>query len=96
MVFLALAITTAVFMKVGHRFLKIGLLTAATGVLIIVTMAAIPFSFGLLTITLIAIASVAFIISPVLLQSRLNDPEPSYIPMDSVEEGTTHWSPNER
>ena len=96
MVFLALAITTAVFMKVGNRFLKIGLLTATTSVLIIVTMAAIPFSFGLLTVILIAIASVAFMLSPALLQSRLNKPEPSYIPRDSVEEGTAHWSPNER
>ncbi len=96
LVFLALAITTAVFMKVGNRFLKIGLLTATTSVLIIVTMAAIPFSFGLLTVTLIAIASVAFMLSPALLQSRLNKPVPSYMPRDSVEEGASHWSPNER
>ncbi len=96
LVFLALAVTTAVFLKVGHRLLKIGLLTAATGVLIMFTMAAIPFTFGLLTITLIAIASMAFLLSPAILQSRSDKRIPSHIPLDNGEEGATHWYTNAR
>ena len=96
LVFLALAVTTGVFLKVGHRLLKIGLLTAATAVLIIFTMVAIPFTLGLLAIILITIASMAFLLSPAILQSRLERRKSSYLPGDGGEEVVTNWHTNAR
>ena len=96
LVFLALAVTTGVFLKVGHRLLKIGLLTAATAVLIGFTMVAIPLSFGVLAIILITIASMAFLLSPAILQSRLDRQKTSYPPGETGEEVVPDWFTNAR
>ena len=91
LVFLALAVTTGVFMKVGQRLVKIGLLTASAAVMVIFTIAAIPFGFSLLSMILITLASVAFLFSPAILRSRLERREHSYLPLDGGEEVVTHW-----
>ena len=96
LVFLALAVTTGVFLKVGRRVVKIALLTASTAVLVVFTVVAIPFSFGLLSGILITLASVFFLLSPAILQSRLDRKEPSYPPVESGEEVVTHWFTNAR
>ena len=96
LVFLALAVTTGVFLKVGRRVVKIALLAAATVVLVVFTVVAIPFSFGLLSGILITLASVAFLFSPAILQSRLDRREPSHPPVESGKGVVTHWFTNAR
>ena len=99
--FLALAVVTGVFLKVGRRVVKIALLMASTAVLVIFTVAAIPFSFGILFGILITLASLAFLLSPAILQSRLERKEPSHPsveggPLVEGEEVVTHWFTNAR
>ena len=96
LVFLALAVTTGVFLKVGHRFLKIGLLTTSTTVLVMFTIAAIPMSLSLLSMILITLASVAFLLSPAILQSRLDRREHAYPSIEGGGEVVTHWFTNAR
>lgn len=97
LVFLALAVTTGVFLKLGHRLMKIGLLSVTTAILVIFTTVAIPLSFGLLSVMLITTASVAFLLSPVLWHSRLHGRE---FPHPQIEAGggeaVTHWFTNAR
>ena len=96
LVFLALAVTTGVFLKVGQRLIKIGLLTASTAMLVVFTVVAIPLGFGILSAILITLASVAFLLSPAILQSRLDRSEPSYPPLEEGGEVVTHWFMNGR
>lgn len=93
LVFLALAVTTAVFLKLGHRLLKIGLLTLATALMISFTVVAIPVGFGVLAAALIILASVAFLFSPAVLMARLDKREGAapFVPGD---EAVTPWSPD--
>lgn len=71
LIFLALAITTAVFLKIGPRLLKIGLLALATAILIGISAASLPVDFGFLAFLLIIIASVVFLLSPAMLESQI-------------------------
>ena len=96
LVFLALAVTTGVFLKVGQRLVKIGLLTLSSAIMVTFTIVAIPLSFGILSMILILLASVAFLFSPAILQSRLNRREHSYPFIEGGEEVVTHWSTNAR
>jgi len=76
LVFLALAITTAVFFKAGHRLVQIALLTLATAVLVAFTTLSLPLAGGLLAAILFVLASLAFLLTPALLESRLGNREP--------------------
>ena len=96
LVFLALAVTTGVFLKVGQRLVKIGLLTASTIVLVVFTTVAVPLSFGLVSVILITLASVAFLLSPAIIQSRLDRRERTYPSFEGGEEVVTHWFTNPR
>ena len=96
LVFLALALTTAVFLKVGHRLVQIGMLTASTAFLVAFTVVAIPISFGLLAAILIIFASMAFLLSPAVLVSKLERGQASDLPLDPGAEVAAHWSPNAR
>ena len=69
-IFLALALTTAVFLKIGPRLLRIGLLTLATAVLVAVTAKALPVDFGIMAIAAMILVSVVFLLSPAVLESR--------------------------
>ena len=91
LVFLALAVTAGVFLKVGHRLVKIGLLTASTAVLVLFTLVTIPLSISLLSMILIILASVVFLLSPAILQSRLERKERSYSSLEGGGEIVTHW-----
>lgn len=91
LVFLALALTTGVFLKVGHRLVKIGLLTVSTVLLVVYTTLAPPMSLNLLAVILIAVASVAFLLSPALLEARLRRKEGWYAPLNTYREVVTHW-----
>ena len=91
LVFLGLAVTTGVFLKVGQRLVKIGLLTASTALLVAFTVVAIPLGFGLLAVILITMASVAFLLSPAILQSRLDRREGPYLSVEGAGEVVTHW-----
>jgi hypothetical protein len=104
-IFLALAITTAVFLKVGPRLVKIGLLTLSTAILVIATAASLPVSFNLLAILLMILASVAFLLSPAILDSQLSYrhsryptsnsplflPTPARDKKEGSEKVVTHW-----
>ena len=98
LVFLALAVTTGVFMRVGHRLVKIGLLTISTALLVMFTVAVIPISFGVFSIILVTLASIAFLLSPALVRSRLDRREEPYL--SAIEGGepggevVTHWFTN--
>lgn len=71
LVFLALAVTTAVFFKMGHRLLQIALLSASTTLLVVFTLHALPIGVNGLAIILLAIASLAFLLSPAVLETTL-------------------------
>ena len=66
-----MAVTTAVFLKVGPRLLRIGLLTVSTSILVIITAASLPVSLGALAVILMIVTSLAFLISPAMLDLRL-------------------------
>jgi hypothetical protein len=90
LVFLALAVTTAVFLKVGPRLLKISLLSVATGVLVAFNFVSLPVNLSLLAIILLTIASVAFLLSPALLDSRVGRGR-GYSPFEGNGGVVTHW-----
>ena len=71
-VFLALAITTAVFLKVGPRLLRIGLLAVITSILIVLTALSLPVDLGFVAVGLMILASVAFLLSPAVLEAQAN------------------------
>jgi len=71
LIFLAMAVTTAVFLKVGPRLLRIGLLTVTTSILVIVTAASLPVSLNALAVVLMIVASLAFLLSPAMLESKI-------------------------
>lgn len=91
LVFLALAVTTAVFYRIGHRLLKVGLLTTSTAVLVIVSTLTPPMNLNLLAVILIAVASVAFLLSPALIESRLGRKEGWYRSLNTYKEVVTDW-----
>ena len=70
-IFVALAITTAVFLRVGPRLLRIGLLTVSTMILVVITAASLPVSLNLLAVILMIVASLAFLLCPAVLGSTL-------------------------
>lgn len=70
-IFLALAVTTAVFLRVGPRLVRIGLLTVTTSILVIITAASLPVDLGILAVLVMILASVVFLLSPAVLESRL-------------------------
>lgn len=71
-IFLALAITTAVFLKVGPRLLRIGLLAVITSILIVLTALSLPVDLGFVAVGLMILASVAFLLSPAVLEAQAN------------------------
>ena len=71
-IFVAMAVTTAVFLKVGPRLLRIGLLTVTTSILVIITFASLPVSLSALAVVLMIVASLAFLLSPAMLESKLD------------------------
>ena len=91
LIFLAMAIITAVFFKLGHRLFKIGLLSISTVVLVVFPLVFQPLNLSLLAAVLIGIASVAFLLSPAVVESRLSRKEGWYNPLDSHREVVTHW-----
>lgn len=91
LIFLAMAIVTAVFYLVGYRLLKIGLLSVATVVLVVVPIVTQPLNLDLMAAILIAIASLVFLLSPALVESRLSRKERWYDPLYSNGEVVTHW-----
>ncbi|MDA0264247.1 MAG: permease prefix domain 1-containing protein [Chloroflexi bacterium] len=70
-IFLSMAVTTAVFLKVGPRLLRIGLLTVTTSILVIVTAASLPVNLNVVAVLLMIVASVTFLLSPAMLESKL-------------------------
>ncbi len=70
-IFLAFAITTAVFLKVGPRLLRIGLLTVTTSLLVSITAASLPVNLGFLAVFLMVVASLVFLLSPAIWESHL-------------------------
>ena len=71
-IFLALAVTTAVFLRVGPRLLRIGLLTLITSILIVISALSLPVDLGFLAVGLMILASVAFLLSPAVLEAEAN------------------------
>lgn len=95
LVFLALAITTGAFFMIGSRLLKIGLLTVSTALMVTFTVVSMPVSFGILAAILIILASVAFLLSPAVLGSKLEN-EDEDIDLMEGGEAPPHWSPSAR
>ncbi len=94
LVFLALALTTAVYFKTGQRLVKIGVLTATTAVMVVYTTLVPPLGFGLLAAILMTIASVGFLLSPAILERRMGFRRAGHGP-DHTEKGVvTHWFVN--
>ena len=71
-IFLALAVTTAVFFKVGPRALRIGLLVLITSILIVITALSLPVDLGFVAVGLMILASLAFLLSPAVLEAKAN------------------------
>ena len=93
-IFLALAVTTAVFLKVGPRMVRIGLLTLATAVLVVITAASLPVSLSAVAILMMIVASLVFLLSPAFLDSRLNHRHSRLLTRESGGEVVTHWFNN--
>ena len=70
-IFVAMAVTTAVFLKLGPRLLRIGLLTVTTSILVIITAASLPVSLNAMAVVLMIVASLAFLLSPAMLESKM-------------------------
>ena len=70
-ILVAMAVTTAVFLKVGPRLLRIGLLTVSTSILVIITAASLPVSLNALAVVLMIVASLVFLLSPAILESKM-------------------------
>ena len=71
-IFLALAVTTAVFLKVGPRLLRIGLLALITSILIVITALSLPTDLGFVAVALMILASLVFLLSPAVLEAKAN------------------------
>jgi hypothetical protein len=70
-IFVAMALTTAVFLRLSPRLLRIGLLTVSTSILVVITAASLPVSLDVLAVVLMIVASLAFLLCPAMLESRL-------------------------
>ena len=92
-IFVAMAVTTAVFLKVGPRLLRIGLLTVSTSILVIITAASLPVSLGALAVILMIVASLAFLLSPAMLESKI---ESRWLKAESFSDLSEGWPPDER
>ena len=91
-IFVAMAVTTAVFLKVGPRLLRIGLLTVSTSILVIITAASLPVSLGALAVILMIVASLAFLLSPAMLESKM---ESRWLKAESISDLSEGWHPDE-
>ena len=91
-IFVAMAVTTAVFLKVGPRLLRIGLLTVSTSILVIITAASLPVSLGALAVILMIVASLAFLLSPAMLESKI---ESRWLKAESFSDLSEGWPPDE-
>ena len=91
-IFVAMAVTTAVFLKVGPRLLRIGLLIVTTSILVIITAASLPVSLSALTVILMIVASLAFLLSPAMLESKMERRRLKTEPMGEAPEA---WPPEE-
>lgn len=91
-IFVAMAVTTAVFLKVGPRLLRIGLLTVSTSILVIITAASLPVSLGALAVILMIVASLAFLLSPAMLESKM---ESRWLKAESISDLSEEWPPDE-
>ena len=91
-IFVAMAVTTAVFLKVGPRLLRIGLLTVSTSILVIITAASLPVSLGALAVILMIVASLAFLLSPAMLESNM---ESRWLKAESFSDLSEGWPPDE-
>ena len=89
--FLALAVTTAIFFKVGRRLVQIALLTLSTALMVVYTVAAIPLTFGILAIILVILSSVAFLFSPAILDAVLALRNSSRRRVRRGGQVVTHW-----
>ncbi len=90
-VFLALAVTTAIFFKVGRRLVQIALLTLSTALMVVYTVVAIPLTFGILAVILVILSSVAFLFSPAILEALLAPRKSSRRRARPDREVVTHW-----
>ena len=91
-IFVAMAVTTAVFLKVGPRLLRIGLLTVSTSILVIITAASLPVSLDALAVILMIVASLAFLLSPAMLESKM---ESRWLKAESFSDLSEGWPPDE-
>ncbi len=89
-IFLALAVTTAVFLKVGPRLLRIGLLALITSILIVITALSLPVDLGFVAMGLMILASVAFLLSPAVLEAQANRRQ--RLSMAAQGEDSVNWS----
>ena len=94
LIFLALALTTAVFLRVGPRLIKIGLLALTTAFLVVISATSLPISLNAMAVLLIMVASLAFLLSPAMLESQLNHRHSRQLRGDAAGEDATHWSSN--
>ncbi len=92
-IFVAMAVTTAVFLKVGPRLLRIGLLTVTTSILVIITAASLPVGLNALAVILMIVASLVFLLSPAMLESKM---ERRQLEMEAMGEAAEGWPSDER
>ena len=90
-VFLALAVTTAIFFKVGRRLVQIALLTLSTALMVVYTVVAIPLTFGILAVILVILSSIAFLFSPAILETLLALRTSSRRRVQRGRQVVTHW-----
>ncbi len=73
--------------------LRIGLLTVSTSILVIITSASLPVSLGALAVILMIVTSLAFLLSPAMLESKI---ESRWLNAESFSDLSEGWPPDER
>ena len=62
--------------------------------MVIITAASLPVTFSLLAVLLMMLASLAFLLSPAVLEFQVANRAPAPSPAESNGEVTTRWSDN--
>jgi len=79
--------------SIRKALLRIGLLTVATSILVIITVASLPVSLNALAVILMIVASLTFLLGPAMLDSTLGRRR---LELDAMGETSESWPSDER
>ena len=86
--------TTAIFLRVGPRLIRIGLLALCAIVMAIITAQSLPVTFSLPAVGLMILASLAFLLSPAALEPKFDDRRFPLLAREPGSETAIRWNDN--